>query len=109
MRIKATSWILAALYAAFGVAFFRIIPSFQRAYDGFEVNLPLPTRVVLCLGPIGWLVVFWLTAVFIVLKDRGSAGRWWNLCFAVLLIAIVGGAVLALFFPIFQLHEGPRA
>ena len=103
MTIKAFSWFLAAAYLVFGVAFFRVISAFNGMFLNMGMPLPVLTRPVLFIGPVGWLVLAVFGAVIIVLKDLKVKSSLPNVFFGVVLIL----TVLAVFIAMTQPYFGP--
>ena len=93
MKVRATSFLVAAIWVVFGAWTFVAIPRFRSSYPGFydtEVMLPRLTRSILFLTPAGWLILACSIAVLIIYRDL-SGRRWLFPNWAVLFMLIVCG------------------
>jgi len=97
MRKKTHSWILMAPYVVGGVGLFYYISKFAAVFGEVGESLPIPTRVVMFVGPAGWLALAVLSAL-ITFRCRSERGRE-ILTIAFLLIAL-GVACTLLFTPL---------
>jgi type II secretory pathway component PulF len=80
---------------------FVAIPGFQAMFRDMGVDLPVLTSLVLFPGGIGWVLLFLVLAAGITLKDiGGKASTFPNWVFALVLIVLVCGLVVALFVPL---------
>jgi len=105
MKVKIYSWVLAAVYLLCGVWLFVVVPVFRKVMYSEAGVTPsrLMTKIVLAVGPLGWLMLSILAAVVIVLKDLRYRSRLLNALFSVFLFCVfacvVSGLLVAGFGP----------
>ena len=90
MKVKIYSWVLAAVYLLCGVWLFVVVPVFRKVMYSEAGVTPsrLMTKIVLAVGPLGWLMLSILSAVVIVLKDLRYRSRLLNALFSVFLFCV---------------------
>lgn len=106
--LLAGSWMLAGLYAVVSLAVWKGAKLFEGIYKDFDAKLPRFTEVVIQFNLIQVLVVGFLIVPLLIWKDfrwNVQQARWCNRIFAVIFALWAGSSVLALFFPIFRLHQ----
>jgi hypothetical protein len=113
MKVRIYSWFLASLYLLCGATFFVVVAKFQAFFSELEVPLPLLTRAVFFVSPLGWLALAVVVALAVVLKDLRFRSRFLNPLFTIILLVAVGGIAVALFVAILEcpterLGEGRR-
>jgi hypothetical protein len=106
MKVRTYSWILAASYLLCGVMFFVVVAKFQAILSELEVPLPLLTRAVFLVGPLGWLTSAVVVAVGVVLKDLRFRSRFLNPLFTVILFLAVGSIVVAPIVAVLDFEQG---
>jgi type II secretory pathway component PulF len=103
-KIKAYSWILACAYLFCGVMLFFILAKSQLMFSDLAVKLPLLTRIVMAVGPSGWLCLMAAIGAAAVLKDLRFDSR----ALAPILTLVLGLLVLcvtvALLIPCFAIN-----
>lgn len=100
MKVKAFSWILAAMYLLCGLFFVIVVPGFQAVFAEMEVDLPALTRAVFFVGSIGWLAFAALGCAVTVLKDMKFHSPWLNPLLTIVLALLVSGMAVAMFLPV---------
>ena len=104
MKVRIPSGIFAGVCLACGAYFFVVIPKFLAIYKdlyGPDVSLPLLTRVVVGVTPLGWLVLAGIMAALVILRDVRGRGAWLPNWVAVLIFLVTGlFVVVALCLPL---------
>jgi hypothetical protein len=79
VKIKIYSWILAGAYLLCGTGFFYILLKFTEVFSGFNIPLPAATRMMLAIGPFGWLFFSAAAGLAVIQKDVRFGSRIFNL------------------------------
>ena len=113
MKIRWSSWAMAVAYTLCGIGIYRAAKGFTEIYNhllGPNPVLPRLTALVLAVHPLSWLLLS-LVGVIVVLKDftPGVSDTPKNWPFGLALVAIVGIAVVGLFYPLTIIHIGPAS
>jgi len=109
MKIRATSWVLAAGYLLFGVWLFVAVPRFRLMYSEMQVTPQPMTRYVLAVPALVWLALLVFLAAAIVLKDFRYRSHLLNLVFTAMLLcffAVLMSGLLVAEFTIATPHAG---
>ena len=99
ITVRTPSLILAALYVISGILMYITIPAFLKSYTELVTHLPLFTRAVLFPRPIGWLLIGYVIAGFLIFKDKGPNSRFFNALFLIILGCGLALTAFALFLP----------
>jgi hypothetical protein len=94
-RIRRLSWVLAGAYLLCGVMGFVITQKVALVYSGLRPPLMLPTRVLLWVGPYGWVAVIVLLATLLILRDLRFHSHWVASGIKVALWMAMGGVFAA--------------
>ena len=107
MKIRATSYVLAAAFLMSNALPLFVVPKFAGIFSTMlkGVTLPRLTQAVLDFTPWWWLLMSIGFAVLIVAKDC----RKWRLPNALFVVGLIVGiltTVVAMFLPIYKIHIG---
>jgi hypothetical protein len=100
MKITLFSWILAGAYLFCGLGICFVVSNLQALFIGFDIEMSFLTRVVLGVGPIGWLGASVALGLLVVLKDLQFRSRLLNPMCSLILVFWVGCMAFAVLFPI---------
>ena len=85
----------AYLFCGFGISY--VVRELQTIFSGFGIDLPIITRVLLDVGPVGWSCAALAAGFLVILKDLRFRSRLLNPLFTMLLVSGIAGMALALF------------
>ncbi len=107
MKIRATSYVLAAAFLLSNALPLFVVPKFAGIYAHMLKNQPLPslTQRVLDFTPWWWLLISIGLALLVIAKVR-CKWRLPNALFVVVLIVGILAAVHGLFLPIIKIQAG---
>lgn len=94
-RISRLSWILTGGYLLCGVMFFVLVRKVAFIFSELQPPLMLPTRVLLWVGPSGWLALMVFLAALIVSRDVGFRSHLLKPVITVGLCVALGGVLVA--------------
>lgn len=100
ITVRTPSLILAALYVISGILIYIAIPAFLKSYTELITHLPFVTKAILLPRPIGWLLIVYVIAGFLIFKDKGPNSRFFNALFLIILVCGIALTAFALFLPI---------
>ena len=106
--ISIFSWILASLYVLAFLALAKVTPVFAGIFKDFNAPLPVLTALVLSVPGAWYILMGFFSGALLILKDlylRRKTSTLINVIALVLIFLLIGGATLAVFAPIFKLHE----
>ena len=104
MNVRISSVVTAIAYVFLGGVLAHAAPQFGVIYADLyaaDATLPVLTRIVLAIAPVGWIALGVVAAAVLVAKDLCLPSRTIpNWPFVIALLVIGGAAVIALFRPL---------
>jgi len=101
-KIALSSWIYAAVYLLWGVLLYIMVPKFTEILKELEITLPLYRGIVVSTPSIIWLLVCFVIAALVLLRDiSGKRSLFPNWAALTILIISTVYFIWALFTPIF--------
>ena len=100
MKVRALTWMTVGAYAFCGVMFSIIVMRFKEIFSQMELTLPLATRAVLFPTPLGWLIILFLIAVFVLRRGAKIQSEWFEVALLLMLVLVTIFVVCGLLAPL---------
>ena len=94
-RVRPLSWVLSGAYLLLGFMLFWVVQKVAPVYSELQPLLMLPTRVLLWVGPSGWLVLMTFLSALLILRDISFSSQLVRPGITVALWVALSGAIVA--------------